>query len=100
MQFVFHVWSDVSYSLPLRDVLPGFINSFTTQKGTATNLQTHAICRFTRKEKERLLTSRPLVPLEGLEADVGPSLGMAAGVSLVTASLSNLTDKNKIQNKM
>lgn len=53
-----------------------------------------------KRKRERSLTSRPFVPLEGLDAGVGPSLEMAAGVSLVMVSLSNLTDKkqNTIQN--
>lgn len=42
-----------------------------------------------------MLTSRPFVPLEGLEADVGPSLGLAAGASLAIASPSNLMDKKQ-----
>lgn len=47
-----------------------------------------------------LLTSRPFVPLEGLEADVSPSLGLAAGASLVIASPSNLMDRNNTKHKM
>ncbi len=50
---------------------------------------------FLKRTKEKLLTSRAFVPLDGLEAGAGPSLGTAGGVSLVTASLSNLMDKNR-----
>lgn len=43
---------------------------------------------------KKLLTSRAFVPLDDLGTDVGPSLEMAAGVSLVTVSVSNLMEKN------
>lgn len=42
---------------------------------------------------KKLLTSRAFVPLDDLGTDVGPSLEMAACVSLVTVSVANLMEK-------
>ena len=59
------------------------------------------LCFLKKKSKKKrgLLTSRAFVPFEGLGTGDIDSLGMAAGVSLVTASLSNLVNKKKTNTK-